>query len=106
MKESMSDKFKEECGVFGILGHPEASNMAYLGLHALQHRGQESAGIVSSDGSILFAETDRGLVSEIFTQERLKKLPGSMAIGHNRYSTSGGSNNVNIQPIFVEYSMG
>lgn len=100
------DKFHDECGVFGIFNHPEAANMAYLGLHALQHRGQEGAGIVSSDGQILYMERDMGLVSEIFTRERIKRLPGTMAMGHNRYSTTGGSHLKNVQPILVNYSLG
>jgi len=100
------DKFHEECGVFGIFNHPEAANMTYLGLHALQHRGQEGAGIVSSDGDRLYVERDMGLVSEIFTRERIKRLPGTMAMGHNRYSTTGGSHLKNVQPILVNYSLG
>ncbi len=77
------------CGIFGIFNHPEASNLTYLGLYALQHRGQESAGIVSSDGTRLFHYRQMGLVSEIFTRDTLKKLPGKNAIGHVRYSTAG-----------------
>jgi len=100
------DKFHEECGVFGIFNHPEAANMTYLGLHALQHRGQEGAGIVSSDGDRLYVERDMGLVSEIFTRERIKRLPGTMAMGHNRYSTTGASHLKNVQPILVNYSLG
>ncbi|MBI5746188.1 MAG: amidophosphoribosyltransferase [Nitrospirae bacterium] len=102
----MFDKFKEECGVFGIYGHPEAANLTYLGLYALQHRGQESAGIVSSDGSSFFCEKGMGLVSDIFSEERLKKLQGSMAIGHTRYSTTGESILSNVQPILVNYALG
>src|ERR1700745_2092951 len=85
------DKFHDECGVFGIFGHPEAANMTYLGLHALQHRGQESAGIVTSDGEQLYAHRAMGLVQDAFTQEQLGRLPGRIAIGHVRYSTAGGS---------------
>ncbi len=102
----MFDKFKEECGVFGIYGHPEAANLTYLGLYALQHRGQESAGIVSSDGRSFFCEKGMGLVSDIFSEERLKKLQGSMAIGHTRYSTTGESILSNVQPILVNYALG
>jgi len=94
------------CGVIGIFGHPEASNLAYLGLHALQHRGQESAGIVSSDGQHLHWVREMGHVSEIFTEERLRHLPGSSAIGHVRYSTTGDSVLKNAQPLAVNYAHG
>jgi amidophosphoribosyltransferase len=96
----------EECGVFGIYGHPEASNLAYLGLHALQHRGQEGAGICTSDGKQLHIEKAMGLVADIFTERRLKRLPGYSAIGHNRYSTAGVSAIKNVQPIVVNFSLG
>lgn len=96
------DKFQEECGVFGIYGHPEAANLTYLGLYALQHRGQESAGIVSSDGKTHHVHKGMGLVADIFSKEQLKKLPGYMAIGHNRYSTTGASLSKNIQPFVVD----
>ncbi len=102
----LSDKFHEECGVFGIYGHPEAANLAYLGLYALQHRGQESAGICSSDGEKLHCRKDMGLVAEIFTESVLKELRGKMAIGHTRYSTAGQSARLNAQPFFVECSKG
>jgi amidophosphoribosyltransferase len=102
----MFDKFHEECGVFGIFNHPDAANLTYLGLYALQHRGQESAGIVSSDGKRLFGEKAMGLVADIFTEDRIKKLPGHMAIGHNRYSTTGDSIAINIQPILVNFALG
>ncbi|MET0402626.1 MAG: amidophosphoribosyltransferase [Cystobacter sp.] len=91
------------CGIFGIVGHPEASNLAYLGLHALQHRGQESAGIVASDGESLRAHREMGLVADIFTAPVLESLPGGAAIGHVRYSTAGGSGLKNAQPLSVEY---
>ena len=94
------------CGVFGIFGHPEAANLAYLGLHALQHRGQESAGIVSSDGQQLFLYRGMGHVSDVFNADQLSKLRGSAAIGHVRYSTAGGSFLKNAQPIAVDYSRG
>jgi amidophosphoribosyltransferase len=94
------------CGVIGIFGHPEASKLAYLGLHALQHRGQESAGIVSADGQHLHWVREMGLVNEIFTEERLSKLPGFAAIGHVRYSTTGDSVSKNAQPLAVNYSQG
>ena len=91
------------CGIFGIVGNPEASNLTYLGLHALQHRGQESAGIVASDGQNLLAHREMGLVADIFTAPVLEKLPGSAAIGHVRYSTAGVSQLKNAQPLTVEY---
>ncbi|MGH7330005.1 MAG: amidophosphoribosyltransferase, partial [Polyangiaceae bacterium] len=94
------------CGVFGIYGHPEAANLTYLGLHALQHRGQESAGIVTSDGSQLYAHRAMGLVHDAFQEEHLAKLPGRIAIGHVRYSTAGGSHLKNAQPFAVDYSRG
>ncbi len=99
-------KIKEECGVFGIYGHLEAANLTYLGLHALQHRGQESAGIVTSDGIHLYTHREMGLVSDIFTEEVLSRLPGKNAIGHVRYSTTGSSHIKNSQPIVVTYSRG
>ena len=94
------------CGVFGIYGHPEAANLTYLGLHALQHRGQESAGIVTSDGSQLYTHRAMGLVQDAFEEEHLAKLPGRIAIGHVRYSTAGGSHLKNAQPFAVDYSRG
>ena len=94
------------CGIFGIYNHIEASNLAYLGLYALQHRGQESAGIVSSDSRQLYHYRQMGLVSEIFTKDVLKKLPGKSAIGHVRYSTAGSSELKNAQPFAVDYYKG
>jgi len=94
------------CGIFGIYNHPEASNLTYLGLYALQHRGQESAGIVSSDGKELYHHRQMGLVSEIFTKDIIKRLSGRSAIGHVRYSTSGSSELKNAQPFLVNYSNG
>jgi amidophosphoribosyltransferase len=102
----MFDKFHEECGVFGIFGHPDAANLTYLGLYSLQHRGQESAGIVSTDGKRLYGEKSMGLVADIFDEDRIKKLPGFAAIGHNRYSTTGDSVAINIQPILVNFALG
>src|SRR5204863_3663604 len=89
--KGMLDKFKDECGVFGIFGHPEASNMTYLGLYALQHRGQESAGIASSDGEQIRLSRAMGYVADTIDGETLAHLPGPMAIGHVRYSTAGES---------------
>jgi len=94
------------CGIFGIFNHPEASNHAYLGLYALQHRGQESCGIVSSDGNQLFHHRQMGLVSEAFTQDILRRLSGTSAIGHVRYSTAGTSELKNAQPFVVDYAKG
>ncbi|MBI4251381.1 MAG: amidophosphoribosyltransferase [Candidatus Tectomicrobia bacterium] len=96
----------EECAVFGIYGHPEAANLTYLGLYALQHRGQESSGIVASDGERVHSEVGMGHVADIFTEARLDRLKGHLAIGHNRYSTAGQSHIVNAQPFLVTYSRG
>jgi amidophosphoribosyltransferase len=98
----MFDKFRDECGVFGIFGHPEASNHAYLGLYALQHRGQESAGIAASDGQMVRVSKAMGYVNEAFNTESLAKLPGRIAVGHVRYSTAGESRLANAQPILIE----
>ncbi len=100
------DELHEECGVVAIHGHPDAARQAYLGLYALQHRGQESAGIATADGQHLANIKGMGLVSEIFSDEVLSKLPGSMAIGHTRYSTTGDSALLNAQPIRVESTKG
>ena len=94
------------CGIFGISNHVEASNLAYLGLYALQHRGQESAGIVSSDNRHLHHYRQMGLVSEVFTKDILKRLSGKSAIGHVRYSTAGSSELKNAQPFLVDYYKG
>ncbi len=94
------------CGVFGIFGHDEAAHLTYLGLHALQHRGQESAGIVSSDGSRLKSYRAMGLVADVFTEPVLAELPGRAAIGHVRYSTAGGSHVRNAQPYQVSFAGG
>ena len=96
------DKLKEECGVFGIFGHPEAANLTYLGLYALQHRGQESAGIAASDGAQVRISKSMGHVADAFSEKTLEKLPGTIAIGHVRYSTAGDSNVDNAQPILIE----
>jgi amidophosphoribosyltransferase len=96
----------EECGIFGVFGHSEAANLTYLGLYALQHRGQEGAGICSSDGRQLFLEKSMGLVADIFSEKRLKRLPGHIAIGHNRYSTAGTSVLKNVQPIVANFALG
>ncbi len=100
------DHFHDECGVFGVFGHPEASNLVYLGLYALQHRGQESAGIVSSDGKELHVHRAMGEVEEIFQPSVLAQLPGSLAIGHTRYSTAGDKALLNAQPIMIDCNKG
>ncbi|MDF2672462.1 MAG: amidophosphoribosyltransferase [Clostridiales bacterium] len=102
------DKFKEECGVFGIIsnGNHDVSSIAYYGLYALQHRGQESAGIVVSDGEELTGHKDMGLVSDVFSREILQNLKGISAIGHVRYSTTGESNVNNAQPILSKFKLG
>lgn len=101
------DKLHEECGVFGILGHSEAATLTALGLHALQHRGQASAGIVSYDGSKFHTEKHLGLVGDNFTnRNKLDALPGSMAVGHVRYATTGATILRNVQPLFAELAVG
>ncbi|PDH21056.1 MAG: amidophosphoribosyltransferase [Candidatus Pelagibacter sp. TMED286] len=107
MKKFNSDKLREECGVFGVSNHEDASALVALGLHALQHRGQEGCGIVSFDGKNFHSEKRQGLVGDHFTNsETLKKLPGSFAIGHNRYSTTGETSIRNIQPFFADLHIG
>ncbi len=96
----------EECGIFGVYGHSEAANLTYLGLYALQHRGQEGSGICSSDGRRLFLEKSRGLVADVFSEKRLRRLPGHISIGHNRYSTAGSSVLRNVQPIVANFALG
>ncbi|HEV8640749.1 MAG TPA: amidophosphoribosyltransferase [Methylomirabilota bacterium] len=100
------DKFHDECGVFGIWNHPEAANVAYLGLYALQHRGQESAGIAATDGQSFHTEKAMGWVADVFGPERLRRLPGHRAIGHVRYSTAGSSKLRNAQPITANTARG
>jgi amidophosphoribosyltransferase len=103
----LENLFHEECGVFGIFGAKEAAELTYLGLYALQHRGQEGAGIVSSDGQTIYEHRGSGEVNEVFASgETLSKLRGHIAIGHNRYSTTGASSSVNIQPILITYKRG
>jgi amidophosphoribosyltransferase len=102
-----NDKIKEACGVFGIFGHPEASTLTYLGLYALQHRGQESAGIVTMDeNGKAHDKIEMGIVADIFNEKELQRLPGPMAIGHVRYSTTGSSNLENAQPVRINYING
>ena len=102
----MSSKLKEECGVFGVFNHPKAADLTYYGLHALQHRGQESAGIVASNGKTFKHHRGMGLVTQVFTRNILDGLKGNMAIGHVRYSTSGESLLQNAQPLVFKYIEG
>ena len=102
----MLDKFKDECGVFGIFGHPEAANLTYLGLYALQHRGQESAGIATADGERMRVSRAMGQVADAFTSNVLENLPGHLAIGHTRYSTAGESRLENAQPMLIDCAHG
>jgi|TARA_B110000495_G_scaffold83517_1_gene71788 amidophosphoribosyltransferase len=107
LKKFNSDKLREECGVFGISNHEDSSALVALGLHALQHRGQEGCGIVSYDGKSYHSEKRQGLVGDHFTKsDVIKKLPGNFAIGHNRYSTTGETSLRNIQPFFADLHMG
>src|SRR5580704_16511248 len=102
-----ADHFHEECGVFGIYGHPDAAALTALGLHALQHRGQEAAGIVAYDGGQFNAHREPGLVGDNFSsKEVIERLPGSVAIGHNRYATTGEVAHRNIQPLFADFEFG
>ena len=101
------DHFHDECGVFGVFGHQEAAAIATLGLHSLQHRGQEAAGIVSSDGTQFFIERHVGLIGDNFTKQSvIDRLKGTRAIGHTRYSTTGGAGLRNVQPLFAELAEG
>jgi len=102
----MLDKFHDECGVFGIFGHPEAANLTYLGLYALQHRGQESAGIATADGEKIRISRAMGHVAEAFDERALEGLPGHIAVGHTRYSTAGESRLQNAQPILIDCAHG
>jgi amidophosphoribosyltransferase len=104
--EHESDRFHDECGVVGVFGHPEAANLAYLSLYALQHRGQEGAGIVSSDGEVLMSHRGLGLVADVFDQDVMRRLIGDAAIAHNRYSTAGRTLLKNTQPFVVEFGGG
>jgi len=105
--DNITDKPHENCGIVGIYGHSEAAQLAYLGLHALQHRGQESSGIVTSDGDNVFRHVGLGLVNDVYaSKERFSRLKGFIAIGHNRYSTTGSSVLINTQPILVNSKLG
>ncbi|MDK9701053.1 MAG: amidophosphoribosyltransferase [bacterium] len=94
------DRIQEECAVFGVFGHPHAADLTYLGLYALQHRGQEGSGIVTTDGAHFYMHREAGLVADVFRPPALEKLPGDCAVGHNRYSTTGVSTITNVQPLF------
>ena len=101
------DKLREYCGLFGAYNLPNASELTYYGLYALQHRGQESAGIVSTDGTRVYAYRDTGLVADVFrSPETISSIQGSIAIGHNRYSTTGSSYTQNIQPLTINFKHG
>jgi amidophosphoribosyltransferase len=108
MYDETSDKFKEECGVFGILSKDllDVASITYYGLYALQHRGQESAGIAVSDGEKLICHKDMGLVADVFNEEIINGLKGTLAIGHVRYSTTGSSNVINAQPLVTQFKLG
>ena len=101
MNDIFSDKLKEECGIFGVFGHEQAAHLTELGLFALQHRGQEAAGIVSTDGAEIYQLRGIGLVSEVFNENNIKNLPGAAAIGHTRYSTAGANTIREVQPFSV-----
>jgi len=100
------DHFHDQCGLFGVFGHPEAAHLSYMGLYALQHRGQESAGIAAGDGKRLHLEKGMGLVNDVFTESRLESLPGDRAIGHVRYSTAGDTVASNAQPYLIDCHRG
>jgi len=104
--EQVTEKFHDECGVFGVYGHMEAANLTYLGLYALQHRGQESAGIASADGTLITFHKEMGIVADIFSESVLERLHGHAAIGHVRYSTTGSSELKNAQPFVVDFGRG
>jgi amidophosphoribosyltransferase len=105
-RKMVDDKFHDECGVFGIFGHPEAAKMAYLGLYALQHRGQEAAGIAASNGLDIQVIKGTGLAEDVFDPKTLALLPGDIAIGHTRYSTAGDTGLANAQPVVIDCNKG
>ncbi|MGI9570214.1 MAG: amidophosphoribosyltransferase, partial [Desulfobulbia bacterium] len=102
-QDNNSFRPKHECGICGVYGHEDSSKLTYFGLYALQHRGQESAGIVTSDGESVSIHKDMGLVPEVFSEDRLQKLSGKLSIGHVRYSTTGASTITNTQPLLVTH---
>jgi len=99
----IEDKFHDECAVVGVVNVPEAAKYCYLGLYAMQHRGQEGAGIVSTNGKEVFAHRDTGLVADVFSGEALTGLEGSLAIGHTRYATFGRKDKSNLQPLSANF---
>jgi amidophosphoribosyltransferase len=105
-RDDIFDKLKEECGVFGVYGHPDAASLSYYGLHALQHRGEESSGICTSDSGVFHYHRGMGLVKEVFDRGRIESLPGDRSIGHVRYSTAGESKLANAQPLVFKYRDG
>ena len=104
--KSDDDCVQDECGVFGVYGHPEANKLIYLGLYSLQHRGQEGAGLVCSDEGVLTAHRGIGLVADVFKPHKLARVTGNLGIGHVRYSTAGKSNLKNVQPLAVDFARG
>src|SRR3989338_11669960 len=104
----MDDSVKHYCGLFGVYGHRDAARLTYLGLYSLQHRGEEAAGLVTWDGKTktMHAHKAMGLVSEVFNEQTLHQLPGRMALGHTRYSTTGSSTLKNSQPLVLTYTKG
>ena len=102
----MDRELHEECGVFGIIGHQDASQICYYGLHSLQHRGQEAAGICCENNGKMIFHKGEGLVTEVFNQDKLKELQGNSAIGHVRYSTAGGGGIANVQPFVFRTMQG
>src|SRR5690625_798238 len=104
--EAVCQELNEECGIFGVLGHSDAAVLTYYGLHALQHRGQESAGIVSTDGTAFTSHRDPGLVTEVFDEKTLATLSGHMAIGQVRYAASRENMLTNAQPLVFNYRAG
>ena len=104
MEIAQQDKFQEECAVIGVIGDPEAANYCYLGLYAMQHRGQEGAGIVSTDAQAMYSHKDMGLVADVFDSEALERLPGDKAVGHTRYATFGSKDWQNLQPLVANFA--
>ena len=102
----MRENLNEKCAVVGIFNHEAASKLAYFSLHAMQHRGQEAAGISSGDGERLHTIKDRGLVTQVFGEPELETLKGHMAIGHTRYSTAGDDSILDAQPVHANYDLG
>ncbi len=102
----MKDGFHDECGVFGIFSHPDAARLTYLGLYALQHRGQEAAGMVTSAPDGLRIKKSKGYVAEVFNEQAMRELDGNAAMGHVRYSTAGENSGINAQPLLIDCKFG